>query len=159
MAKMGARRLIPLSEINAADVVTAITRKSRPFQLFGFELLEAKPGYLRLAMRVREEMLGAHDLCEGGYIFSLADLACAFACITRNEMAVTQSAHITFVSPARKGERLVAEATEVFRTRKNGTYDVVVHAEDGRLVGLLRGQCALLGSPVLSEAAAEPGTK
>ena len=135
---------------NAAEVLALITRKSRPFQSLGLEMLEARQGYLRLGMQVREEMLGAHELCEGGPIFTLADLACAFAAITRNEMAVTQSAHVTFVSPARSGERLVAEATEISRTRKNGVYDVTVKSEDGRLVALLRGQCALLGTPIVT---------
>jgi acyl-CoA thioesterase len=139
-----------LSPVSAVEVLAVLTRKSRPFQKLGLELLDARPGFLRLAARVREEMLGGHNLCEGGYIFTIADIACAFACMTRNEETVTQAANITYISPARQNERLVAEAREISRTKKTAIYDVTVKSDDDRLIALFRGQCALLGNPVVS---------
>ena len=138
-----------------AEILNVVTKASRPFQHLGFEVLDVKAGYLRLAMRVRPEMLGGHGFCEGGYIFSLADLACAFACLTRNEWALTQSANINFIAPAREGERLIANATEISRTKRSGIYDVTVTGEGGKLVAMLRGQFAIQGTPILP--VASPG--
>ena len=39
---------------------------------------EMAPGYARLTMRVRPDMLNGHKTCHGGFIFALADSAFAF---------------------------------------------------------------------------------
>lgn len=53
---------------------------------------------------------------------------------------------VTFVRPARVGERLVAEASEQHRAARGGTYDVRVETEDGELVALFRGHCRTTGA-------------
>jgi acyl-CoA thioesterase len=95
-------------------------------------------------------MVGGHGICQGGYIFTLADMAGAYACLSRNRQTLTQTAHITYVSPAQRGERLLAEAVELARTRRSATYDVRVTAADGRLVALFRGQWRISENPAIS---------
>jgi acyl-CoA thioesterase len=46
----------------------------------GMELAEIRPGYARMTMRIRSDMLNGHLSCHGGFIFALADSAFAFAC-------------------------------------------------------------------------------
>jgi acyl-CoA thioesterase len=94
-------------------------------------------------------MVGGHGICQGGYIFMLADMAGAYACLSRGSSCLTQTAHITYVSPAQRGERLVAEAVEMSRTRRSATYDVRVTAGE-RLVALFRGQWRLLEAPAVA---------
>ena len=53
-------------------------------QALGMRILEVRPGYARLSMTVREDMVNGHKLCHGGLIFTLADSAFAFACNTYN---------------------------------------------------------------------------
>jgi acyl-CoA thioesterase len=57
-------------------------------QALGMRILEVRPGYARLAMKVREDMVNGHKLCHGGLIFTLADSAFAFACNTYNAVTV-----------------------------------------------------------------------
>jgi acyl-CoA thioesterase len=53
-------------------------------------------------------------------------------------VTVAASASIAFLSPARAGERLMAEAVERTRTGRSGVYDVTVTCGD-RVVAEFRG--------------------
>ncbi|MBX6422859.1 hydroxyphenylacetyl-CoA thioesterase PaaI [Thermosulfurimonas sp. F29] len=106
----------------------------------GVEVLEVRPGYARMAMTVREDMLNAAGVCQGGVTFSLADFAFAVAANSHGRLALAVSAQIYYPAAARLGERLVAEAREVHRTEKTGLYEVSVSKEDGTLVAFFTGQ-------------------
>jgi len=105
----------------------------------GMKLLEVGPGRAVISMPVRDDFLNGHKMCHGGYIFTLADSAFAFACNSYNKLVVAQENTITFLSPGRAGELLTATAEEVSLTGRSGVYDVVVTGEDGRKVALFRG--------------------
>jgi acyl-CoA thioesterase len=104
------------------------------------ELLEVEEGRSKIAMVVRDDMLNAAGVCQGGAIFSLADFAFALAANSYGKVALGTSANITFVNPAFKGERLIAEAFERGRTKRRGVYEVEVKKEDGTLVALFTGE-------------------
>jgi acyl-CoA thioesterase len=105
----------------------------------GIELIAVEPGHAVLAMDVTERMVNGHDICHGGYIFTLADSAFAFACNTYNERTVAQQCAITFVASAQRGDRLVARATERLRAGRSGIYDVTVTREEGFVIAEFRG--------------------
>lgn len=90
-------------------------------------------------MTVGDTMLNGHGICHGGFIFSLADTAFAYACNSHNELTVAQHCSIDFVRPARAGEQLTATAREVMRRPRSGVYDVTVCGADGAPVALFRG--------------------
>lgn len=98
------------------------------------------PGYARLSMRVRLDMLNGFKICHGGFITLLADSAFAFACNSSNELTLAASIVVDFVAPATEGELLIAEAKEVAFTGRTGVYDVTVSNEKGQIVALLRGR-------------------
>ena len=89
------------------------------------------PGEAVAAMTVRPDMLNGHRTCHGGYIFTLADTAFAFACNSRNRRAVAQQCSVTFLAPAREGDRLTAHATERHLVGRSGVYDVAVSSGAG----------------------------
>ena len=70
----------------------------------GMRLDRAAPGHARIAMTVAESMANGHGICHGGFIFSLADSAMAFAANHHGAVDVAQHATITFIRPARIGE-------------------------------------------------------
>lgn len=105
----------------------------------GMQIIHIAPGAATLTMTVRPDMLNGHLICHGGFIFSLADSAFAFACNTYNQLVVAQQNQITYLSPGRDGEQLTATAAETSRTGRSGVYDVTVTGEDGRTVALFRG--------------------
>jgi acyl-CoA thioesterase len=106
----------------------------------GMTLEEIRPGYARMRMRVREDMLNGHGTCHGGYIFMLADSAFAFACNSHNFNTVGAGCTIDYLAPGRPGDLLTAEATEQALSGKTGVYDVVVADQDGRKLALFRGK-------------------
>ncbi|PJG56945.1 phenylacetic acid degradation protein PaaD [Bradyrhizobium forestalis] len=96
----------------------------------GMEIVEIGPGFATLAMTVRPDMVNGQRIAHGGFIFTLADSAFAFACNSHNERVVAAQGQITFIKPGRLGDRLVAIAREVTRGGRSGIYDVRVTAGD-----------------------------
>ena len=105
----------------------------------GMTLDRVSPGEAELSFEVAPRHLNGHQICHGGYIFTLADSAFAFACNSYNRQVVAQENTITYLSPGRAGERLVASAKEVALNGRSGVYDVTVTGADGRQVALFRG--------------------
>ena len=75
-------------------------------------------------------MVNGQRIAHGGFIFTLADSAFAFACNTHNERVVAAQGNITFIRPGKLGDRLVATAREISRSGRSGIYDVRVTADD-----------------------------
>ena len=111
----------------------------RASQSLGMRIESVAPGRAVLCMSVREDMTNGHDICHGGFIFTLADSAFAFACNTHNRVTVAQAVKIDFVRPALRGDELRATAHELHRGSRSGVYDVEVHRADGKLVACFRG--------------------
>ncbi len=105
----------------------------------GMTLDAVGPGTATMSMVVRPDMLNGHQICHGGFIFTLADSCFAFACNSYNQNTLAQQNQITYIAPGQPGERLTAHATEVSRTGRSGVYDVTVTGEDRRTVALFRG--------------------
>ncbi|RJG08412.1 hydroxyphenylacetyl-CoA thioesterase PaaI [Massilia cavernae] len=122
-------------------------------QALGMKLDEIRPGYARMSMPVRADMLNGHQTCHGGYIFMLADSAFAFACNSHNQNTVGAGCTIDYIAPGREGDVLSAEALEQALTGKTGVYDIKVSNQDGRLIALFRGKSHRIGGHVAELAA------
>lgn len=118
----------------------------------GMCLDHVAPGQATLSMAVTAAMTNGHGMCHGGFIFTLADSAFAFACNTYNQRTVAQMAQITFLAPARTGQTLSATAHEVSRQGRGGLYDIRVSAEDGTVIAEFRGHSRTIKGTHLPEA-------
>jgi acyl-CoA thioesterase len=96
----------------------------------GMEVVDVAPGRATLRMTVREDMVNGHAIGHGGFTFTLADSAFAFACNSYNRSTVAAECEIRFLAPTRLGDVLVAQAVERSREGRDGVYDVVVRSED-----------------------------
>src|SRR5262245_40823521 len=92
----------------------------------GMEIAEIGPGRATLTMTVKANMVNGQRIAHGGFIFTLADSAFAFACNSHNQRAVAAQGNITFIKPGKLGDKLVAIAREVSRSGRSGIYDVRV---------------------------------
>jgi acyl-CoA thioesterase len=92
----------------------------------GMEIVDVGPGRATLTMTVRANMVNGQRIAHGGFIFTLADSAFAFACNSHNQRAVAAQGNITFIKPGKLGDKLVATAREVSRNGRSGIYDVCV---------------------------------
>lgn len=108
-------------------------------QQLGMTLDHIAPGRATLSMTITAAMSNGHGNCHGGYLFTLADSAFAFACNSHNQMAVAQHCSITYLIPGRIGDRMTATATEVSRRGRSGLYDIRVTNQDGDTVAEFRG--------------------
>ena len=87
----------------ARRVADAMYAQDDASRNLGIRLEAVGAGWARMSMPVTEEMLNGHRVCHGGYIFSLADSAMAFASNSRNRVSVAQFCSITFLRPGRQG--------------------------------------------------------
>ncbi|HTI80657.1 MAG TPA: hydroxyphenylacetyl-CoA thioesterase PaaI [Acetobacteraceae bacterium] len=117
----------------------AMWAQDRATNGLGMRMEHVSPGRARLSMPITEIMTNGHGICHGGFIFTLADSAMAFAANPRGEPAVAQHASITFIRPGHVGEVLVAEAVERMHAGRSGIYDVRVATAEGELVAEFRG--------------------
>ena len=117
----------------------------------GIEVGDVAPGRATARMTVRDDMVNGHGICHGGYVFTLADTAFAFACNTYDDRTVAAGADISFLEPVHAGERLTATACERSRRGRSGLYDVTVATGDGVVVAEFRGRSRSLGKRMLGE--------
>ena len=108
-------------------------------QKLGMVIKHIASGVARLTMPVTKAMCNGLGSGHGGYIFTLADSAFAFACNSHNTYAVAQHCSITYVAPAHEGDILTASAREVERFGRNGIYDIRVTNQDNKLIAEFRG--------------------
>ena len=129
----------------SADAMWSADTASRGL---GMEIVDVAPGRATLTMTVGEAMLNGHEIAHGGFIFTLADSAFAFACNSYGERTVAQHCTISFIKPVAKGDRLVATAREVSRVGRSGIYDVSVSA-NGAIVAEFRGFSRTVGGSLV----------
>jgi phenylacetic acid degradation protein PaaD len=110
----------------------------------GMELVEVTPGRAVLRMRVRPDMANGHGIAHGGFTFTLADSAFAFACNSHNRRTVAQGCDIAFLAAVHAEDVLEAEAVERWRHGRNGIYDVTVRLPNEAVIAEFRGHSRAL---------------
>jgi len=126
----------------------ALFSRDRASQALGMRIVEMRPGACRVTMPVRADMLNGHRLCHGGIVFALADSAFAFACNSYDRNTVGATASVDFLAPAREGDELQAQATELWRTGRNGIYEITVTNQRNERIALFRGRSYQLDGKV-----------
>jgi acyl-CoA thioesterase len=136
----------------AERVAQAMYSRDRASQALGMKIATVSPGRAELTMTVRADMLNGHAICHGGFIFSLADSAFAFACNSYNLTTVASGCSIDFVAPAREGDRLTAFAHERSASGRTAVYDIEIRNQNGETVALFRGKSYRIKGHVVEEA-------
>jgi acyl-CoA thioesterase len=108
-------------------------------QGLGMQIVRVAPGVAVLSMTVTAAMVNGHGLAHGGFIFTLADSAFAFACNSYGQRNVAQNCQISYIAPGKLGMVLTAEARERHRAERSGIYDVTVRDAAGSVIAEFRG--------------------
>ncbi len=124
----------------AERVAAAMYGRDTAAQALGIRLTRVAPGRAEAAMTVRADMLNGHAICHGGFIFTLADSAFAYACNSYNLNTVASGCAIDFLAPAREGDVLIAVGHERSASGRTGVYDIEVTNERGDKIALFRGR-------------------
>lgn len=121
------------------DIIAEMMEKDKFSQWMGIEILDSEPGYVKISMKVREEMVNGFGICHGGITFSLADSALAFASNSRGSISVALENNINYTKKVEVGDTLIAETEELQNGRTIGVYKIKVINQDNNLVADFRG--------------------
>jgi len=138
-------------DLLARQVANTMLEREGVAPVWGLKYEDGGVGWARASMVVKGNMLNGHGTVHGGLIFGLADGAFAYACNSRNQVSVAQQASISFLSPGRLGETLMAEAREVALQGRSGVYSVIVTGEDGRKVAVFQGLSRTIRGSIIDE--------
>ena len=142
----------PDAQTLAERVAQAMYERDAATQRLGMRVLRVGPGHAEVAMAVRADMLNGHATCHGGFIFTLADSAFAYACNSHNLTTVASGCAIDFLAPAREGDLLTAKAQERSVSGRTGVYDVEVDNQRGERIALFRGKSYRINGHVIEPA-------
>jgi acyl-CoA thioesterase len=115
----------------------------------GMDLLECAPGRARVRMEVKALHLNGHQICHGGFIFTLADTTFAFACNSHNKVTVAAGCSIEFLKPGKLGDVLTCEGVEQTLTGRHGIYDMRVSNQHGEVIAMFRGKSAQIAGVIV----------
>lgn len=122
-------------------------------ETMGIELVSVAPGQAVLRMVVKGMHLNGHQICHGGFIFTLADTTFAYACNSYNKNAVAAGCSIEFLKPGHEGDVLTCEGQEQALQGRHGIYDMKVMNQKGEVVAMFRGKSAQIPGQVFPEEA------
>lgn len=131
------------------ETMFAADRAAR--ETMGIEVLSVAPGRAVLRMAVKPLHLNGHQICHGGFIFTLADTTFAYACNSYNRNAVAAGCSIEFLRPGQAGDVLTCEGVEQTLSGRHGIYDMRVGNQKGEVVALFRGKSAVIPGQVFPE--------
>ena len=100
----------------------------------GCRLVDVDDTHAVAEMTVRETHLNGGNVCQGGALFTLADLAIAALMNHSGQLTFGISNSIMFVSSAKEGDVLRAEAVPVAMHPKVPSVEVRVTNQEGRLI-------------------------
>ena len=113
-------------------------KQDRFAEYIGVELVSVSPGHAIARLPLRPHHLNGMGVVQGGATFTLADLAFAAAANSHGTIAVSINVNISYPKAVSSGV-LIAEAREVSKNSKLGTYTVEVKDEQGELIAVFQG--------------------
>ncbi len=124
---------------SAAAIVEAMMADDAYSKWLGIEVLAVNPGYARLRLRIKPDMLNGFAIAHGGICYSLADSALAFAANGHGRIALSTHTNIAYFEKVNLNDILTAETIEAAMGEKNANYRVSITNQDDKLVAAFEG--------------------
>ena len=121
------------------DIVNEMLSKDAFSQWLGIQILEVGPGYCRLSMTVRPEMVNGHQTAHGGISYSISDSALAFAANSRGQKAVSIETSIAHISPVSVNDELLVICKEINCGKTIGRYESIVYNQNQKIIARFNG--------------------
>ena len=116
------------------DIKELLNRTDRFAANAGCKITEVNNHHAVAMMTVTEAHLNGGNVCQGGALFTLADLAIAALMNSQGQLTFGISNSIMYVSSAHEGDTLQAEAIFVFNHHKIPSIEVRVTNQDDILI-------------------------
>jgi len=120
--------------ITKMTLLERLNETDRYAKFNGIQLTEIREGYAKAEMTVEERHLNGGNVCQGGAIFTLADLAIAAVMNSHGLLTLGIENQVTFVSSGLLGDHLIAEAIETVNHKKIPFANVTVRKSTGETV-------------------------
>ena len=114
----------------------------------GAQVVEVAEGCAKAVMTVEERHLNGANVCQGGAIFTLADLAFAAAVNSHGLATVGTANNIIYMRSAKLGDILTAEAKEE-NHHKLPFCEVRVYNQEGALICVMTGAAYRRNTPLM----------
>ena len=120
--------------------------KDEPIANFlGIELVELKPDYAKVSMKIKPEHMNFNGLIFGGIIMCLADQAFAYGMNSVVMPNIATHFNIQLIAGAKAGDVLTAECKSLKTGRRVGFAEMTVTNQDGKLIAKANGTTAVTG--------------
>ncbi|MBR0274149.1 MAG: PaaI family thioesterase [Bacteroidaceae bacterium] len=116
------------------NIKELLNRTDRFAAQAGCRLTEVDTEHAVAEMLVTADHLNGGRVCQGGALFTLADLAIAALMNSRGQLTFGINNSIVFVSSAKEGDLLRAEAVSISAHPKIPSVEVRVMNQEGRLI-------------------------
>ena len=130
-------------------LIEKLNNEDRFAKGIGAQLTELREGYAQAELTVETRHLNGAGICQGGVLYTLADLAFAGVANCRNILTLGISNNITFIQSAQLGDRLIAECREVVNHHRLPYCDIRIRKADGTVVAVMTGLGYRLNKPLI----------
>lgn len=105
----------------------------------GAQLTEVREGFARAELTIGTQHVNAAGVCQGGVMYTLADLTFAAVANCHGTLTLGIANNITFLKSGQLGETIVAECTELFDHHRLPYCDIRIMNQKGELIAVMTG--------------------
>ena len=105
----------------------------------GAQLTEVREGYAAAQLTITPRHLNGAGVCQGGVIYTLADLAFAAVANSHGILSLGISNNITFIRSAQLGETIIATCTEQVNPHRLPYCDIKITNLQGETLAIMTG--------------------
>ncbi|MFH1030976.1 MAG: PaaI family thioesterase [Chloroflexota bacterium] len=130
------------------DFIAELSAKEKGEPIASFlkmKLLELKPGFAKVTMKLRPEYQNFNKVLFGGVIMALADQAFAYGSNSLDCPSLATQFNIHFIAGAGVDDQLTAECRVVRSGRRVGISEITVTNQEGKLIAKATGTTIPVG--------------
>jgi len=109
------------------------------------KLVELKPGYAKITMKLVPEHLNFNGMVFGGVVMAIADQAFAYASNSLVMPSIATQFNIHLIAGASVGDELTAEGRVLKSGRRIGVTEMTVTNQTGKLIAKATGTTVVTG--------------
>jgi acyl-CoA thioesterase len=139
---------MPNDKNQTAELVAKLKENEAKEPIASFlkmKLLELKPGYAKIGMKITPEHLNFNAMVFGGIVMALADQAFAYATNSLVSPSIATQFNIHLISGAAVGDELTAECRVLKSGRRIGVSEMTVTDQSGKLIAKATGTTVVTG--------------
>ena len=136
---------------NGMNIKELLNKTDRFAAKAGCQITEVDARHAVAQMTVKKDHLNGGNVCQGGALFTLADLAIAALMNHQGQLTFGISNSIMYVSSAKEGDLLRAEAVSIADHHKTPAVEVRVTNQEGKLICHVTGMGYRKATPLPTE--------